>query len=227
MNDITYCIPFLNNVEGIKTAVDSVLYRSSIVPRRIIIIDNSTKGLAALALADKIQKHTNIFVLPQTENLGVSKSWNYFMREYQDDIIIANDDVFVDYDTIKGITTAALYTPDEIFFAGPSESGNAFSFFLLKKRGFEEIGPFDENFYPAYFEDNDYAYRMKLRGYSIQTVADATYSHAGSQTLKNYTADQLNKHHIQFRKNQTYYIKKWGGLPHAETFEQPFDGKDS
>lgn len=85
----------------------------------------------------------------------------------------------------------------------------------------DTIGYFDENFFPAYFEDNDMHYRIKLSPYKIGSLSTALFYHFGSKTQ--------NKSHmpvvpaILFRKNQDYYISKWGGPPRREKYTKPFN----
>lgn len=218
---INYCIPTYRCFEYCKQAILTAM-RSSLAPDKYIIIDNSGDGSAVRYLYDVTTKYSNVFIWPQAYNLGVARSFNLFMSQLEDDVIIANDDVFVHPHTISAIITMAHLRPVDILFAGSGHSGNAFSFFLLKKKGFLEIGPFDEHFYPGYYEDNDYAYRMKLAGYTIIDVPSATYDHIGSATIRTYDQVRMNQHHNEFNRNTNYYKNKWGGLPGNETYVIPF-----
>ena len=95
----------------------------------------------------------------------------------------------------------------------------------------EAIGYFDQNFWPAYFEDADYFRRLELSG--IPTLWDERIllEHNRSQTVR---ADFLLKrlHDERTRRNEQYYIRKWGGLrgwggpdapPGQELFAHPFN----
>lgn len=221
---INYCIPTYRSFEHCKNGILAAM-QSSLRPNRYIVIDNSGDGSGALYLQPLIQQYENIIIWPQTYNLGVAASFNTFMSELEDDIIIANDDVFVHTHTIQAIIEAAHNNARDIFFAGSGHSGNAFSLFLLKKKGFCEIGPFDKRFYPGYYEDNDYAYRMRLKGYSIITVEAATYDHIGSSTIKTYDQQMMQQHHYDFNKNSQYYRSKWGGMPGEERYTEEFNGE--
>ena len=66
--------------------------------------------------------------------------------------------------------------PEEIF----SASGGAA---VYRRRVFDEIGFFDEDFY-AYYEDVDWGFRARLRGYSARYVPSAVAYHMGSATTK-------------------------------------------
>jgi len=62
---------------------------------------------------------------------------------------------------------------------------------------------------------------MRLAGAVEVGVPGVKYLHVGSATLKAYSADEKKRHHVQFEKNQAYYLRKWGGLPGAETRKTP------
>lgn len=220
---INYCIPTYRSFEHCKNAILAA-ERSFIRPDRYFVIDNSGDG-QAVAYLQPLMDIIPITIWQQTHNLGVASSFNMFMQKLDDDIIIANDDVFVHYHTIQALVETSHNNPRDIFFAGSGHSGNAFSLFLLKKKGFLEIGAFDTRFYPGYYEDNDYARRMLLKGYAIITVNDATYDHIGSSTIKTYNQEMMDQHHRDFNRNSQYYFSKWGGMPGAEKYTEEFNGE--
>ena len=53
----------------------------------------------------------------------------------------------------------------------------SFSCFLLDTEAFDRVGPFDVNFKPAYFEDNDYLERLWSCGYTPQRITNQYYFH--------------------------------------------------
>lgn len=209
-------------------AYDGVLaaLRGTVVPNEIIVIDNSGDGSGAHHLKPLIDKFTNVFIWPQERNLGVAGSWNKFHDTIQNDyIIIANDDVTVHPYSIEYLLQATNKHPNEVLFSGSSSSGNAFSFFLLKQEGYKKIGGFDTAFYPAYYEDNDYVIRANLLGYNLIALDYVTYDHKPSSTLARYSAAEMETHHHNFQRNTRYFVSKWGGLPNAITYKEPFGGE--
>ena len=224
MYRINYCIPTYKSFDECKTAVKSLLY-GSIIPDNIVIIDNSGDGSGAIALQE-LTDNKRVIIWPQTYNLGVAASWNKFMRELaQDYVIIGNDDVFVHTDTIKILVDTAEKRQDAPLIYSDNNSGNAYSLFLLKQWGFEAIGPFDEHFYPGYFEDNDYERRRELAGFPVVHAHGATFDHIGSSTIKKYSQAEMDRHHHLFRANEQYFRAKWGGAPGtANLYKVPFDG---
>jgi GT2 family glycosyltransferase len=220
--EIYYCIPTYRAFEECKASIHAVM-QGSIQPDHIIVIDNSGNSSAIRVLQDL--PYSNVIFWPQEYNLGVARSWNTFHRQIDKDyIIIANDDIAVHAHTIERLITSAQEHPDTIIHAGDGTSGNMYSLFLLTHKGFTTLGPFDERFYPAYFEDNDYERRRILANLSAVLVSGATYDHAPSSTIKKYTPAEMDDHHRSFQRNQQYYIAKWNGLPHQERYTTAFDG---
>lgn len=219
MDKLVYCVPTYKCFDLCRKSIEAVL-RSSLVPAEIVVIDNSGTGAALPYLSDL--PLTTIW--PQPRNIGVAGAWNMFMDnldEY-DHVIIANDDIEVYPNAIEELYNEAK-AADGYIFAGSNYSGNAFSFFLLKRAGYEAIGSFDETFYPAYFEDGDYARRAKLLGHPLVAIDTAQYSHVGSSTLKRYNQQEAQMHHESFRRNEAYYLEKWGGHPGAERYMTEFN----
>jgi GT2 family glycosyltransferase len=91
------------------------------------------------------------------------------------------------------------------------------------KQFIKKVGYFDEHFYPAYFEDNDMAYRMQRAGLSDFRRTDAVMFHKGSVTqFWNGEEEGRVVSHEAFRRNERYYQAKWGGGPGQEKFSVPY-----
>ena len=155
-------------------------------------------------------------------NLGVAAGWNSLCKTAFnrgcDAIIIANDDIILDPPTLPS-TVLALQHSDLVACPGQ----NLFSYFGITRKMYETVGEFDQNFWPAYYEDNDYAYRLSLAGFVPHTLTESGFFHRGSATIGAYSPEQMSAHHFNFRKNVEYYTQKWGGMPHHETYKTPFD----
>jgi GT2 family glycosyltransferase len=221
---VYYCLP---TYKSFDLAYESILaaLRSSMPPDEILVADNTIDSSGIAYLQPLTSKFANISLIPMKRN-NLSFAWNTFFNLVQESdayVINANDDIQVDTYTIEKLVTAAIEKPNEIMFAGDGSSGNAFSLFLLTQRGYNLIGKFDEKFDPAYFEDNDYNRRMQLKGFKINFVNGATYGHVGSSTLKRYTQPEMEMHHNAFRACHAYFLRKWGGKPHEEIYETPFN----
>ena len=83
-----------------------------------------------------------------------------------------------------------------------------------------EIGGYDTVF-PKYFCDNDHIRRMRLAGW--ETISSGIHTmHIGSQTIKS-DPELAFLNSITFPLYRQYYIAKWGGEPHHETYQHPFN----
>lgn len=101
-----------------------------------------------------------------------------------------------------------------------------FSAFMVSKDCWEVIGEFDEVFYPAYFEDNDYHYRMKLAEVPTIVYPPAMFYHYGSRTQNeaNENGQPLVPSGM-FENARAAYVQKWGGVPGSEQFILPYDNQ--
>lgn len=170
------------------------------------------------------------------ENIGVAAAWNIFLdKAIQDQIdllIISNDDIVFNPGSFSSIKNAWLNKPDDCILMGTSTDGSVeftkesvayFCFALNPADALREIGYFDQkNFIPAYFEDDDYSYRIKLSQYSEYGYRGFFVEHAGSVTqFWNGEEDRVVSHE-QFEANRNRYIEKWGGRPGEETYRSPY-----
>jgi GT2 family glycosyltransferase len=187
--------------------------RGSAKPDKYVLIDTGTHFKTSGVVLP-----TNAEVHNFGKNIGVAAAWNAIYRMYPDWVIISNDDVEMHERTIAELVHAAETTDAEFIF--PNQPGNMFCVFLMKHSVIAKIGTFDERFWPAYFEDNDYHRRMQFAGIKELKV-DVHYDHIGSASLKALSGAEMKAHHDQFRKNQKYYVHKWGGLPGHETLTKP------
>lgn len=108
---------------------------------------------------------------------------------------------------------------------GVEESNHPnFSAFALSRECWEMVGEFDELFEPAYFEDNDYHYRMKLAGVKAVVYPPALFYHYGSRTQNE--ANETGLPCVSggmFENSRALYVKKWGGVPGEEKFISPYN----
>lgn len=99
-----------------------------------------------------------------------------------------------------------------------------FSAFAVNKECWDYVGEFDELFAPAYFEDNDFHYRMKLSAQKGVVYPPAMFYHYGSRTQNESAENGLPVvSGGMFENNRAFYAKKWGGVPGSETFLQPYN----
>lgn len=94
---------------------------------------------------------------------------------------------------------------------GQDEQAADYSCFLLAPGLFREIGPFDERFVPAYFEDADYNLRLGLAGKPGMLTSYAPFFHHGGAS-GGIPPETSNR-------NRDYFIAKWKNVvPWVEAF---------
>lgn len=171
-------------------------------------------------------------------NRGVAASWNIGMQRawaagYRY-AIIANDDTRFHSGTIDRLLNTIRDTGYCIVSSNPNAENDVDG--LIEKKEFSNFivdipklitfcGTFDENFTPAYFEDDDMFYRIKLSGKGVCLDTEAFVSHKGSAT-QNFDIDRPVCSMPQFDRNRSYYVKKWGGLPGQEEYVTPYGDSD-
>lgn len=203
-------IPTLSNYAGLVEAINSM--RSGQHHLEFSIVNTGTTGLS------------------------VAAAWNGGVEDLLergcDAVIVSNDDVVCHRGTIDGLVAAWLdgecdlvsgrnvrgtvgvldFLTSDItgpFDAGPSPD---FSFFLLSPRTWGAVGRFDENFKPAYFEDNDYHARLALSGLKALNTSRAPFYHFGSGT-QNADPQKAAVPASVFDANRDYFVAKWGRSP--------------
>jgi len=77
---------------------------------------------------------------------------------------------------------------------------------LIRRRVVEEIGLFDTNFSPMYFEDPDFNFRCHKRGFHLGWNPYARIMHKPHQTMSIISQEDKHKN---FRKSLKYFREKW------------------
>jgi len=183
---------------------------------------------------ENIAQHPSVIYYPIGANRGVSRSWNEGMlaayADHADVVIIANDDiVFAPGDLTKIAEKAALCRDQYIVScAGFHQYLNkripslGYACFAINPIAIEKLGCFDENIFPAYCEDVDYAYRARLAGLHEENCPDTQLTHAGSKSILSDPAlrrQNATTHGLNYQ----YYRRKWGGDGGHETYKHPFN----
>lgn len=76
---------------------------------------------------------------------------------------------------------------------------------LIRRDVIDEVGAFDEQFAPGYFEDDDLCTRIGEQGYKLVLCRNSFIYHAGSQSFaENPDAEAI------FERNRQRFIDKWG-----------------
>lgn len=195
------------------------------------------KGFTELMHSLNGLEHTIYVANNWINNIGVGPAWNEFIHsaiiDDLDLLVICNDDVV--WKSFDMLLHGWMYRPDNALIVtgthgeekdayAPHPDYSCFGFNPLAMN--EIIGDFDENFAPAYFEDNDHHYRIKLAGFEAYSYGLAQIEHKGSQT-QNADPNKPVVTSEMFEKNREYYNRKWGGWPGQETFVHPFNNPNN
>jgi len=219
MKTVTLAVPTVRRYDLLAQLLVASAERGTRRPDHYYIVDNGGR-LDPKAYGLPTERTT---VFQPGRNLGVSASWNHGHRLLSEYVIWACDDMELYSVTIENLVAAADANPEVGFFYPQDNAHTIFGVNLMRRWVFEKVGPYDEAFYPAYFEDNDYAYRLKLANVPLMAVPGGM-SHVGSATLKSYSEAEMNEHHGRFEALRAYYVKKWGGQPGHEKYTEPFQG---
>lgn len=246
MEKLGIVIPYINCARYVTKAVMSIETKE---PYVLVMVDNNSTPKTKSFLK-YLEKRKNTKVLYNDINIGCPASWNLgiktcFQYMFVERVLVLNNDVILhpecidrliekQKETAHPIITGrdvaaecatptevrALKIPDREFVVDEPE----FSCFMVSRFGFRDIGSFDEKFFPAYFEDNDYHYRARLQKKRMVKLNTAMYYHFGSRTIRSSAEmqDIVNAYYLQ---NEQYFVEKWGGKPGSEKYKEPFDGR--
>jgi len=219
---ISIGIPTINRADLLQENLDD-LEKNFPDMEELHIVDNGLQGedgrqgfVFPPGLADKI------FLESMPQNIGVAASWNRmlnraFVQKSADYLLILNDDIVLG--KTKQDIIDVIETRDETWFL----TGTYFwSVILIHRNTFNQVGLFDETFFPAYYEDNDYARRILLskpmEGHWGQDERLSPTVRRNSMTIAKDPS--LNK---GSNPNRKYYFQKWGGYPGKEVYTKPFN----
>lgn len=140
----TLIIPVLNRFDLLEKALASIDYPVD----NILVIDNSNS-----------YKNDKVNVLNMPSNMGVAGSWNLGIKCYPHSPywVFMGSDVEWLPNTLQKISV--LSSPERFLI-----TNYGFNAFSLGASFVKDVGLFDENYYPAYYEDEDYENRARHMG---------------------------------------------------------------
>lgn len=222
--------PVINGAALLSRMIHSIDYPVN----RICIIQNGTDQGVIDILAQLGETMPNLTVFTPGRNLGVSASWNYFLKQYhaEEYILIVGSDIAFASGDLRLIDEGMRRHPEMVIRPGC----HGLSFFGITPECVNKVGYFDENFF-AYHEDEDYIRRVNLAGLpwaDIGKASDETVrtraTHGESPTYGSHAiyGDASLMKLVQERKavGTEYYRAKWGGVPGQEVFKNPNTVKD-
>lgn len=188
-------MPVWNKLDLTKRAIQSIR-DSTIVPYRLVVVNNGSRDGTAAWLAEQ---HDIQQVIEFQENQGFAPAINAGLQMCTSPyVVMFSNDVEVDTGWlrlfIKGLesnpkvgaigplSTAKIDRQWEGYHRGMSGVQTisywlAFFCTLFRARAMQDVGGLDEGFAPAYGEDNDYCYRMRLAGWDLAVHCDVLVKH--------------------------------------------------
>jgi N-acetylglucosaminyl-diphospho-decaprenol L-rhamnosyltransferase len=83
---------------------------------------------------------------------------------------------------------------------------------LVRRDAFDEIGGFDEQFYPAWYEDVDFCRRLHTAGWETYFAPRAEFLHSGGYSAANLGTEKFAR---AYYGNQIRYVRKHMGTSAA------------
>ena len=164
----------------------------------LVIVDNS--GTQSWQ-PNKPEQVKNLWLIRVPFGLGLVGAWNLIIKStpYAPYWVLVNDDAWFEKGALKIIAQEAdsetLLFPDIV----PDWAS-----IVLGSKIVEEVGLYDERFYPLYFDDNDYERRIRHKGLEIKRI-EAKIHHENSSTLKSGFESQNS---VSFSANQRLFDQK-------------------
>lgn len=176
--------------------------------RSLVIVDNSERGTAPDIIPDSR-------IIRLYGNMGVAHGWNLTIKATPraEWWAMLNSDVEVIRSDMERLIEAMLDN-DLVYMGG-------FEAFALNKKCIRKVGWFDENYHPAYCEDNDYRHRATVAGMRTKWL-EPVHKHLGSWTIRQ-DPDLHERNAVTYQKNVEYHLARWGGAMGHEVYRTPFD----
>ncbi len=217
-------IPTINCLKYLQRAIDSIAASQVDEPLEFIVIDNaSTDGTA-----DYLKARPEIHTLSPGRNLGVAAAWNLGIRESKARghriAFVANNDILLAPDALANLLqwhaegvlfatvhSVAVHPRDLPAMERPVKLGNwldccgfTYDFSLL-----ETVGEFDETFWPGWWEDIDYLFRLRKGLIRHGEAMNALTIHFRSRSIHEGGV----KLHPYFERNRQWFVRKHGHIP--------------
>lgn len=221
-------IPVLNMVEYTIGCLDGLRRHGEGVSMVVVVDNGSTDGTA-----EELSRRRDVTVLRNPENLGCAAAWNQGVRATGSEwVAILNNDVILTPGWLPGLLDFAEEEGVDIVspairegeanydveayarefvrgMGGVARRGAADGIcFLVRRRVFDAIGHFDENFRIGQFEDADFFRRAREAGFRMATTGRSFIHHFGSMTQDSLRRSRTARPYEA--ENREYYRKKWG-----------------
>jgi hypothetical protein len=219
--------------------------------RRIVTVWNGDHPDVAAAIGVAMREFPQLEVYHHPVQLGCAGAWNKALYASADAPwwIVVNHDIMFQPGTLSRLAAHAValdpaapepIEPDlgMLFMSVTNYEGHpsaSYSAMVLYRTTVQRVGMFDENLYPAYYEDDEYTLRVRLGGMHLRNIdpsvlepstygvvhgrlEDKAYT-SGSRRVETEEARHIVN--LECSEPQDYLRLKWGrGTDHH--FQTPF-----
>jgi GT2 family glycosyltransferase len=210
-------VPVLNRADLAARMVRSIDHPV----RELVVVVNGPEDEIIPLIRDAVETNPNILKVLWSRpgfNLGCGGSWNFIIRSRPAGpwwLIVNADLTFGPGD----LGRADTHMTEHGGFAMLFEYGA----FCLDNTTVDQVGWFDENYHPIYFEDRDYEHRLELAG--IPAVRLDTACHHDNSSTIHSDSHYAARNNSTFQSNAEYFVKKWGNFPRqGNLWSQPYAG---
>ncbi len=195
-------------------------------PDEILVVDNSREWFAK----DWTRRYgVQVYRDPDGHNLGVARSWNVAAQRVLDGeldwfVIVSASMLFFPelHTTFRREIEANLSWNDEPSLIVEC-MGHSWHLIAIARSTLEQVGLFDPNYYPAYWEATDWACRMRLLGLEQRSwprvwCNAASIGHAVHVDQARWGAPSCPAAPLT-----AYYAAKWGAMSPLERYVTPWN----
>ena len=189
-------VPTLNGHDRLQDMLDSIDYPID----QVIVVDNG--GTEHQWVKPDWVDTLDVIRLPS--NLGVAGSWNLGIKSspFAPYWLIVNDDVTF----ASGSLARFAYEGEHVGTISLCADLSNWCAFTIGQKVVDLVGLFDEVYYPAYWEDTDYARRaMDVMGLEVINYTNISVNHANSSTISQGYGEQNQR---TYKQNQGIYETK-------------------
>jgi N-acetylglucosaminyl-diphospho-decaprenol L-rhamnosyltransferase len=220
-------IPVLDQLHYTERCLKSLRQGTSL-PIKVVVINNGSKD----GTADFLAGCDWLTVISNESNRGCAAAWNQGVRAGSSEwVVVLNNDVILPDDWLEGLIAFAEEQGGDVVSPGMREGKEDYDVacyaaefmsvmsgvvrwgeahgvcFAVRRRVFESIGYFDENFKIGGSEDTDFFWRARDAGFRIATTGRSFLHHFGSIT-QDYVKATITKR-CYGPEHRAYFRAKW------------------
>ena len=207
-----------------ETPTQLALWAAKAPGRRKVIANEGNHGFGG-AVNQGLAVSTGSFLVVLNNDTMVSPGWaRGLRRHFENDPRLGIVCPITNNIGNEAQVVLAGSTPAEVFASAKSyslaKSGHtlplsiaAFFCVMMPRAVYTRIGNLDEQFFPGYFEDDDYCLRIKEAGWGIACAEDVFVYHELSAS---FNKEGAARRHEIFTRNKGLFEAKWGPwTPHV------------